>query len=183
VTDEAARARAELVRRAQRGDAGAFAELARAVGRGVYAIALAHLRRPSDAEDAAQDVLLAALTNIGACKEPERFDAWVFTIARNRSRRALLRRRLRDVFAGDAPEPTDESKDDEQGAKREALLRALSALPGKMREVVLLHDLEGYDHAELASALGITEEGSRQTLSRARQKMRETLAALEEKHR
>lgn len=174
--------RAELVRRAQRGDSGAFAELARACGRGVYAIALAHLRRPGDAEDVAQDVLLAALENLGSCRDPERFDAWLFVIARNRARRALVRRRLRDVFAGTPPEI--EAPDADPGrADRRALLAALDVLPAAMREVVLLHDLEGYEHAELARALGVTEEASRQTLSRARKKLRDTLIALEEKRR
>lgn len=180
--DDEAPTRAELVRRAQRGDAKAFAELARAAGRGVYAIALAHLGRPSDAEDVAQDVLLAALENIGACREPERFDAWIFVIARNRARRALLRRRLRDVFAGTPPELASPSGEG-QKLDRDTLLRALSALAPKAREVVLLHDLEGWEHAELAGALGITEEGSRQILSRARRQVREVLAALEETKR
>lgn len=172
--------RAEIVRRAQRGDAKALAELARMLGRPVHAIALAHLRRSSDAEDLTQDVLLTALQRIGACREPERFDAWLFAIARNRARRALVRRRLRDVFAGTPPEIAAPSAEGDP-AMRRALLAALGELPAHMREVVLLHDLEGYDHAELAGALGITEEASRQTLSRARRKLREALAALEEK--
>lgn len=172
--------RAELVRRAQRGDSVAFAELARACGRGVHAIALAHLGRPSDAEDVAQDVLLAALENIGACREPERFDAWLFTIARNRARRALVRRRMRDVFSGTPPEIEAPGGEPEH-VERQALLVALGTLPATMREVVLLHDLEGYEHAELARALGITDEASRQTLSRARKKLRDVLVALEEK--
>lgn len=180
--DDDASRRADLVRRAQRGDARAFADLARASGRAVYAIALAHLGRPSDAEDVAQDVLLAALENIGACREPERFDAWIVVIARNRARRALVRRRLRDVFRGPAPEIAAPSREGQE-LDRDALLRALSALPARTREVVLLHDLEGWEHAELAPALGITEEGSRQILSRARRRMREVLAELEEKQR
>lgn len=168
--------RAELVLRAQNGDERAFAELARATGRAVYAIALAHLRRPADAEDVAQEVLLAGLENIAACREPERFDAWLFVIARNRARRALVRRRLRDVFAGTPPEQAS-PEDDVDRAKRQALLLALDRLPARLREIVLLHDLEGYGHGEIAHALAITEEGSRQSLSRARRQMR---AALEE---
>jgi RNA polymerase sigma-70 factor, ECF subfamily len=171
--------RGELVRRAQAGEEAAFAELARAVGRAVHAIALAHLRRPSDAEDVAQEVLLAALENIGSCRDPERFDAWIFVIARNRARRALVRRRLRDVFAGTPPEQAA-PEGDADGATRQALLGALGGLPARLREVVLLHDLEGYGHAELALALGITEEASRQSLSRARKQLR---AALEENER
>ena len=98
-TDPQRKDRVELVLRAQAGDTDAFAELARTSGRAIYAIALAHLRRPADAEDVAQTVLVAALENIDACRRPERLDAWLFSIARNRARRALVRRRFRDVLA------------------------------------------------------------------------------------
>lgn len=164
--------RAGLVRRAQRGEVEAFAALARDTGRAIYAIALAHLGRPTDAEDVAQTVMLAALENIGSCRDPERFDAWLFTIARNRARRALIRRRLRDVLRNppdDLPGPSGD------GERRRVLLRALERLPPRLREVVLLHDLEGYTHGEIASALDITEEAARQSLSRARKQLREHL--------
>ena len=169
--------RAALVRRVLRGDVEAFAELARQTGRAVYAIALAHLGRPADAEDVAQTVLLAALENIDSCRQPERFDAWLFSIARNRSRRALQRRRWRDVPSSEPGEVPDRSVAGD-GAERQVLLRALATLPSRQREVVLLHDLEGYTHAEIADALTITEEASRQHLFRARKQMR---AFLEEK--
>lgn len=171
--------RASLVRRAQAGDAAAFADLARQTGRAVYAVALAHLRRPSDAEDVAQDVLLAALENLGSCRDPDRFDAWLLTIARNRARRALVRRKLRDVFSGEPPELRAEAGDADR-AERQRLLRALGDLPAQLREIVLLHDLEGFTHAELGKALGVTEEASRQSLSRARRQLRATLEREEE---
>lgn len=173
-SDDRTRDRAELVRRAQAGEAAAFAELARSCGRAVYAIALAHLRRPADAEDVAQSVLLAALENLHACRDPARFDAWLFTIARNRSRRALVRRRLRDVFARPPAELPDPARPAD-AATRRVLLRELAALPARAREVVLLHDLEGYSHAEIAAALSITEQASRQHLSRARRHLRSRL--------
>jgi RNA polymerase sigma-70 factor, ECF subfamily len=177
MNDAAKGDRAALVRLAQRGDARALAELAERAGTAVYAVALAHLGRPADAEDVAQTALLAALSGIESCREPERFDAWLFAIARNRARRALLRRRLRDVLAFSPPEPADPSGPADS-LDRRALLRALASLPSRPREVVLLHDLEGYTHGEIARALSITEEASRQHLSRARKQLR---ALLEEK--
>lgn len=172
--DDRTRERAELVRRAQGGDPAAFASLAESAGRAVYAIALAHLRRPADAEDVAQTVLLAALEHIHACRDPDRFDAWLLTIARNRARRALVRRRLRDVFAHAPPDLPDPAQPAEVHTRR-VLLRAMASLPTRAREVVLLHDLEGYSHAEIARALSITEEASRQHLSRARRQLRAEL--------
>lgn len=177
-SDDAPLDRAALVRRAQRGDGDAFGQLAQHYGRAVYAIALAHLGRPVDAEDVAQTVLLAALENIESCRDPERFDAWILTIARNRARRALVRRRLRDVLArppSDLPErgpPTDT-------VRRRVLERALASLSPRQREAVLLHDLHGYTHAELADALCMSEEASRQHLARARRQLRSRLEEAE----
>lgn len=169
--------RAELVRRAQRGDARAFAEIARQSGRAIYAIALAHLKRPSDAEDVAQTVLLVALENITECRDPERFDGWLFAIARNRARRALVRRRLRDVLARPSEVPEPEGAVPEDRERTRALLAALEHLSSRQREIVLLHDLEGYTHAEIAAALGLSEEATRQQLARARRQLREHMEA------
>jgi RNA polymerase sigma-70 factor (ECF subfamily) len=178
MTDETVgQQRAALVRLAQGGDVGAIEALARQCGRAVYAVALAHLGRPADAEDVAQTVLLAALENIDDCRQPERFDAWLLSIARNRSRRAIVRNRLREVFSGDAEVGGDgaEAAEPVDGADRQLVLRALGSLAARPREVVLLHDLEGYTHSEIAHALSITEESSRQHLSRARKQMRALL--------
>lgn len=163
---------AALVLRAQRGDATAFAQLAQRYARAVYAIALAHLRRTSDAEDCAQSSLLAALENIHDCRQPERFDAWLFTIARNRARRALVRRKLRDVLAKAPDEPVDRAQTHSDLARRELLLHAIEKLTATQREVLLLHDLEGYSHSEIAASLGLSDEASRQHLSRARAAVR-----------
>jgi RNA polymerase sigma-70 factor, ECF subfamily len=165
--------RAALVRLAQAGEVHAFEALARQCGRAVYAIALAHLGRPADAEDVAQAVLLSALEHLEQCRQPERFDAWLLSMARNRSRRALLRNRLWGVLqeAEAIADPTAGG----DGADRQRMLRALGTLAARPREVVLLHDLEGYTHAEIARALSMTEEASRQHLSRAHRQLRTLL--------
>jgi len=164
-----------LVERAQRGEVEAFAILARTFARALYAVALAHLGRPADAEDVAQDVLLKSLERIDTCRQPDRFGAWLVGIARHQARNALKARRLRDV-------PADPPADEEAGAApqelalvRGELLAALDELSPVHREVVLLHDLEGWTHPEIAAALEIGEEASRQHLSRARRALRQRL--------
>lgn len=162
----------ELVVRAQRADRAAFAELVRLHLRAVYVIAIAQLGRVADAEDAAQDACVQALLRIGDCREPERFSSWFLTIARNVARDLRDRRRLRDVPVDDAPalsatEPLDAAHRD--------LLRALEHLSESEREVLLLADLEGWSHREIADGLGISEVGSRQIAFVARRKMRERL--------
>jgi RNA polymerase sigma-70 factor (ECF subfamily) len=164
---------AAAVVRAQGGDTPAFEVLARAFSRAVYAVALAHVRRPADAEDVAQDALFAALVRIDDCREPARFGAWLLRIARNHAMNHLKRRKLRDVREDDEG-PIEGPKQELRLVRRELLL-ALEALAPAQREVVLLHDLDGWSHAEIAAALDITEEASRQQLVRARRALRAKL--------
>lgn len=171
---------AALVREAQAGDTRAFSRLAEHFARAAYAVALAHLGRPADAEDVAQDALLAALSRIDACREPDRFGAWLVQIARNRARNARDRRRHADVprdEPGELAQPATEP-DQERAVTRRSLTAALGALSPVQREVVLLHDLDGWSHAEIARALAVTEEASRQHLSRARRALRDRLRSI-----
>jgi RNA polymerase sigma-70 factor (ECF subfamily) len=170
----------DLVRGARRGQPAAFDELARRHLRAAYAVALAVLGRPSDAEDVAQEAFLVAVERLDSCREPDRFSGWLLEIVRTRSLNALARRARHDRAGGDdeldgahahAPAPGDV-------ALRARLLDALAALSQIQREVVLLHDLEGWTHAEIAAALGLSEVNCRQHLFTARRALRGGLAAL-----
>jgi RNA polymerase sigma-70 factor, ECF subfamily len=167
---------ASLVLRAQDGDRDSFALLTRTYLRAAYSVALAILRRPSDAEDVAQDSLLLAFERLNSCREPERFAGWFLQIVRNQARNALTSRKLRDV---PAQEPSEEVSGElatpDSSTYRDHLLKALGKLTAVRREVVLLHDLEGWTHPEIASALQISELMSRQHLFVARRQLREQL--------
>ncbi len=119
---------------------------------------------------------VAALTRIDTCREPERFGAWLLRSVRNRAYNWLEHRRLADV-APAAPDVADAGRegDGERGALRRQLLEALEAVSPVQREVVLLHDLEGWTHAEIAAALALTEVNSRQHLFTARRLLRARL--------
>jgi RNA polymerase sigma factor (sigma-70 family) len=178
LSDEATSA---LVHRARRGEPAAFEALVRAYLRPTYAVALAIVGRPADAEDVAQDALVLAFERLDSCREPGRFAAWLLQIARNQAKNWLDRRKLRDVPAGDGgAEPIDPAAQPDAGVERRGLLRALWALRPAEREVVLLHDLEGWTHGEIAAALGISEVHSRQHLFQARQRLRAALGAAAE---
>jgi RNA polymerase sigma-70 factor (ECF subfamily) len=162
------------VLRAQRGDSDAVAALVRAFLRPAYLVALSVLGRPADAEDIAQDTLIAAVEQLDSCRFPDRFAGWVLQIARNRARNLLAARKLRD-----APPPADEPAASEAPSGnpwlRRRLLDALLGLSETQRDVVLLHDLEGWTHAEIGRALEISEGMSRQHLFQARRLLRERL--------
>jgi len=162
-----------LVTRAQRGEPAAFEALARRFLRPAYAVALPIVKRPSDAEDVAQEALIIACERVGTCREPARFAAWLFQIVRNHARNWLARRRLRDVGAEPAAaEQPDTGPAPDAHAFRSQLLAALEELGEAQQQVVLLHDLDGWTHQEIADALGISVVMSRQHLFQARQRLR-----------
>ena len=170
-------ATAELVRRAQRGDSAALEGLARAYLRAAYSVALSVVGRPADAEDVAQEAFVVAVEKIGTCREPARFAGWLLAIVRTRALNFVDRRKLRDVPRTAEPvERAGEAPVVERGQERARLCGALGALAPVQREVVLLHDLEDWTHAEIAEALGLSEVMSRQHLFQARRVLREKLA-------
>jgi RNA polymerase sigma-70 factor (ECF subfamily) len=168
---------AALVVRAQRGEPAAVDELVRRFLRVAYSVALAVLVRRADAEDIAQDAMVAALEQLRTCRNPEAFKGWLVQIVRNRALNAADKRRVRDVHAlRERIESVVEGARPELIGQRERLLAALASIPLAQREVVLLHDLEEWTHAEIAQVVGISEVMSRQILFQARRALRDTLA-------
>jgi len=128
---------AELVARARRGDPSAFDQLVRRHLRAAYAVALAVLGRPADADDVAQEAFVAALERLDDCREPARFSGWLIRIVRNRALHALEKRKLRDPRdeAGEVAAPGTAG----DVVLRAHLLAALATLSTVQREIVLLH--------------------------------------------
>jgi RNA polymerase sigma-70 factor (ECF subfamily) len=172
---------ASLVERARQGDAVAFEALVRAHIRAAHAVALAVLGSYHDTEDVVQDAFMTALDKLDDCRDPDRFAAWLLQIVRNRAKNArdYLRVRETSQLDPDHEAPADQSPATraEQAELRDRLLEALSTLSDAQREVVLLHDLEGWQHREIAGALGCSEGMSRQHLFVARRALRERLGA------
>ena len=168
---------AELVARARTGDGAACDLLVRRHLRAAYAVALAVVRDPAEAEDVAQDAFALAFERLDSCREPERFAGWLLQIVRNQALTSVDRMRLRGptVDPASAPE-VGVSGHAENAPLRAQLLSALSGLGAVQREVVLLHDLEGWTHPEIADALGFSELMSRQHLFQARRTLRSLLA-------
>jgi RNA polymerase sigma-70 factor (ECF subfamily) len=164
-----------LVLRARAGDRDAFEAMARHFLRPAYSVALAIVRRPADAEDVAQDALILAFERLDTCRDLSRFTAWLMTIVRNQARNWLDKRRLRDVLPKEPEEGAAPFETAEISVERDKLLRALDGLSEVEREVVLLHDLEGFTHEEIGQVLGISCVMSRQHLFISRRKLRRTL--------
>ncbi|HKK94059.1 MAG TPA: sigma-70 family RNA polymerase sigma factor [Longimicrobiales bacterium] len=169
----------ELVRRAQRGDEDAFGLLVSRYMRSAYAVALSVTGKHEDAEDAAQESLLVALERIEECRDPDRFAGWLMTIVRNRSRNLLRREGLRTTSeipvgtAGSEPRPDQTLS---RTRLREDLEAALAELSEVQREIVLLHDYEGWKHREIAERLDMPSGTVRSHLHFARKALRKRLA-------
>jgi RNA polymerase sigma-70 factor, ECF subfamily len=168
-----------LVARALAGETGAFEELVRCHLRSAHAVALGVLANPADAEDVCQDAFLTALEKLEECREPDRFAGWLLRIVRNRALDLLESRARREgeplERVAETASADDPGRDAERSELRERLLSALGGLPQTQREVVLLHDLEGWRHREIAELLGTSEGAVRVRLHEARRRLRAAL--------
>lgn len=182
MADEHDASDARLVDAARLGDAAAFDVLVRRYLRSAHALALAITHSHLDAEDICQDAFFRALERLESCRSGTRFAGWFFAIVRSTALNHQRRERLRRVeplettvsYSHDNP-----ATDAERSDLRRRLGIALAALEETESSVVLLHDLEGRTHREIADALGISEVGSRQYLYVARQKLRAALSNLQ----
>lgn len=170
---------ARLVRRAREGERGAFETLVRRYLNTAYAVALAELGDRGDAEDAVQDSFITALERLDDCRDPAAFAGWLRRIVRNRARSVRRRERVRETdsleSAAAAASSRDPGRDLDRSEMRQKLQAALTTLTEVQRRVVLMHDLEGYRHREIAVELDIPEGTVRSHLFFARRALREQL--------
>jgi RNA polymerase sigma-70 factor (ECF subfamily) len=168
----------ELVLAAQRGEQAAFSELVRRHQRRAYAVARAIVINHEDAEDAVQEAFLHAYRAIDRFLPDQAFGAWLHRIVANAALDATRRRKVRD--ADELPETVASPFRDpaEKGELRARLTEALNSLPARQRAVIVLHDVEGYKHAEIGKMLDIPEGTARSDLHYARSQLRQLLGAM-----
>ncbi|UCF21185.1 MAG: RNA polymerase sigma factor [Gemmatimonadota bacterium] len=169
-----------LIEKARRGDTAAFETLVRRHYRAAFAVALAVLGNRMDAEDVTQDAFLRALERLDELRQAERFAAWLLQIVRNRARNFHSYRRVRaaqPLETIEAISPDRADRELERGRLRDRLESALAEISEVQRQVVLLHDLEGWKHSEIADSLGLSETMSRQHLFNARRVLRARLGS------
>ena len=161
---------------AQRGDAEAFASLVRLHQRRAYAVARAIVLTHEDAEDAVQEGFLHAYRALHRFLPDQAFGAWLNRIVANAALDITRRRKVReaDSLADTIASPfADPAESDEL---RRKLTRALATLGERQRAVLVLHDVEGFKHAEIGRMLGIPEGTARSDLHHARSRMRQALS-------
>ncbi|TCC32053.1 sigma-70 family RNA polymerase sigma factor [Kribbella speibonae] len=158
-----------VVVRAQVGDREAVAELVRGWHEAVWGYVRHMLGQADLADDVSQEVWLAVVRGLPRLKEPERFAAWLFTIAR-RSVVNQLRQRYAEqphVDVDEEPDPADHV------VERIDVRRLLGGVPVMEREVLVLFHLEDLSLEECAEVLGVPVGTVKSRLYRARRLLRE----------
>jgi RNA polymerase sigma factor (sigma-70 family) len=168
------------VEAARRGDRHAYARLVEKHQRLVTSITLAITADVAASEDAAQEAFLCGWRDLRALDDVGRFGPWICQIARNRAYDAVRRRKKAessDVQALEgAPDPTPDALESLVESEKSTLIsRALASLPEDGREAMILYYREGQSVAQVADALGVSEEVVRKRLSRARERMRDSV--------
>jgi RNA polymerase sigma-70 factor, ECF subfamily len=169
---------ADLVARAAAGDRDAFGALVERYAGVARRVARAVLGNPEDADDAAQDAMLSALVKLDQYDRRRPFGPWLLRIVANaatdRRRRRTVRRAepLDPGFVAGGPRPDTTA---ERRALAERLREALAELPERRRMAVVLFDVEGYSHGEIAEILRIPEGTVRSEVFHARRRLRALL--------
>jgi len=165
-----------LVRRSLGGDTGAFEELYRGhVGRVHGAILRLVGMDRARAEELTQDAFVRAWQKLSSFRHESAFSTWLYRLGVNTALMALRGRRDEVAVEDDALEHAAGGDVPFCAGERGDLERAVSALPPRARAVLVLHDVEGWKHEEIAAELGMAVGSSKAQLHRARGLLRAAL--------
>jgi RNA polymerase sigma-70 factor, ECF subfamily len=185
-TEPVAWTEADAIRRAQAGDAAAFDHLYQLHSRRVYALCLRMVSNPADAEDLTQEAFLQLFRKIATFRGESAFSTWLHRMTVN----VVLMRLRKKSLPTDSLEETLEPDAESSGPKRDVgapdlrlsgavdrvnLERSIGKLPPGYRTVFVLHDVQGYEHNEIAEIMGCSVGNSKSQLHKARTRLRELL--------
>jgi len=173
----------DLIAKAKLGDRAAFDELFKATYQKVHGLALRLTGNEHDADDVVQDTYVRAYRSLRKFRGDARFSTWLHRITANSASTYMGRRqrhsRHDDIDAvidlADRREANDPEFALENGAVGQRLRRALDNLPERLRNVVVLRDVHGMSHREIARELDISEAAAKVRLHRARARLRDGL--------
>jgi RNA polymerase sigma-70 factor, ECF subfamily len=184
----------ELVARAQRGDGDAFATLFHTHKPRVYSLCLRMTNNTAEAEDVTQEAFLQVFRKLSTFRGDSALSTWLHRIAVN----TVLMRFRKKSFSELSLDEASTNNADAKPVRREygtrdrrlagsidrlALIQAIRELPEGYRTVFLLHEVEGYEHKEIAAFLGCSTGNSKSQLHKAKMRIRELLLEPEEHRR
>ena len=176
---------ADVLTLAQAGDHHAFAQLYALHKRRIYSLCLRMVGNAAEAEDLTQEAFLQLHRKIATFRGDSAFSTWLHRMAINVVLMRLRKKGLSLISLDEAMEPAPEERPGRSfGAPdltltgsidRLALERAVANLPAGYRLIFVLHDIEGYEHNEIASMLDCSIGNSKSQLHKARLKLRDAL--------
>jgi RNA polymerase sigma-70 factor, ECF subfamily len=175
---------AEAIERAKQGDEAAFEVLYQLHKRRVYSLCLRMVSNPAQAEDLAQEAFLQLFRKISTFRGESAFSTWLHRMTVNVVLMNLRRKGLPLVSLEETLETDEETPRKEFGAQdlkltgsidRLQLQRAIEKLPPGYKTVFVLHDVEGFEHNEIAEMVGCSIGNSKSQLHKARLKLRDAL--------
>jgi RNA polymerase sigma-70 factor, ECF subfamily len=170
----------ELAARCLAGDCEAFEGLYRQHAHRLYNLVY-RMAGPHEADDLLQDVFLQAFRKLGSYKGESSLGTWLYRLTMNlcldhlRSRQGKMSQVTDSLDEDEAAEPAAPLRPAEAHAARLDLEQAIGELPASYRAAFVLHDVEGYQHDEIAKMLGIAEGSSKSLLHKARTRLRRLL--------
>lgn len=171
-----------LAKAASTGDMAAFEEIYLRRHRRVYAVCLRLLQNEAEAEDLTQEVFIQLYRKIGSFRGDSAFTTWLHRMTINQVLMHFRRRHVkfeRTTKKGEIPVETVPGTENPKKmpiVDRIALKNAIAQLATGYRNVFVLHDIEGYEHEEVANILGCAVGTSKSQLHKARLKLQKLLS-------
>ncbi len=175
----------EAIARAKEGDASCFEMLYGMHKRRVYSLTLRMTGNTAEAEDLTQEAFLQLYRKIGTFRGESAFSTWLHRLAVNVVLMRLRKKGLPEVSLEETMEPQQEDGPRKDVGARDMVLagcidrvnleRAIESLPPGYRIIFVLHDVEGYEHNEIAAMLECSIGNSKSQLHKARMKLRDLL--------
>jgi len=185
-TDASELTESEAIRLAQQGDAAAFERIYRLHSRRVFALCLRMVGNTTEAEDLTQEAFLQLFRKIHTFRGESAFSTWLHRLSVNVVLMRLRKKSLPETSLEETTEPDEETG----GPRKEVggpdlllsgsidrvnLQRAIEQLPPGYKTVFVLHDIQGYEHNEIAEIMGCSIGNSKSQLHKARMRLRELL--------
>lgn len=174
----------EYIERAQRGDEAAFSAIFEKHKRRVYALCLRMTGDATEAEDLSQEAFLQLFRKISTFRGESAFSTWLHRLVVNVVLMHLRKKGLQQISLDETDNSQEEPVKREYGdddrrllgsIDRIALNKAIDELPPGYRAVFVLHDVQGYEHNEIAEIMKCSVGNSKSQLHKARLKLRESL--------
>jgi RNA polymerase sigma-70 factor, ECF subfamily len=176
----------EIIRQAREGKAEAFEQLYRRYSKRVYHLCLRMVKNEADAEDMTQEAFMRVFRKIHTFQGKSAFSTWLHRVSVNTVLMSLRKKKRVEI-----PLENDDRYEEEPGVPRqipggpdpslaglfdrENLKRVFRLMPDGYKRMVVLHDVFGYEHNEIASLMNCSVGNSKSQLHKARVRMRNLL--------